>query len=432
MAKDPLNNKKINKSTLFIFLGFITLFILGIMAYSLRTNDIPSICPYPDGKNFAFTITADPDVDKLEKDKLIYEFLTKVGLRTTIAVWVKDSTRSTGIPDTAIPDKNGDSCERKDYLKYMQELQKRGFEIAMHTVSSGNDYREETIKGYEKFKEYFGAYPKINIMHSTNLENVYWGKKVVENGLLRKLISLFTKHGDYPYGGEIPQSKYFWGDILKEKTKYVRLWGTSDINTLKFNPSMPYHNPKKPYVNYWFSFSNAFDVEGFNQLLSKKNIERLIKERGASIVYLHFYSFVSNGKLNATFKSRIKTLTRQKDGWFVPASTLLDRLLLMKKVKLTVNGSELFVTNFNHVDVDSITVLVQPNEVLYNPKSIQMKANGEGEIVLKSLKPGETSMLFRDRKLMEPRNEYPTTFEKLNMIFQRSLVYIKRNQGELF
>ena len=428
MSENPFNLKKIlKKSTVIFFFVFLTLFFLGIIVYSLRTKNGPSISPYPDGKNFAFTITADPDYNKLKNDILIYDFFTEVGLRTTIAVWVKNSTRSTGIPGILDYKQYGDSCERDDYLKYMQDLQKRGFEIALHTVSSGNDYREETIKGYELFKDYFGAYPSINIMHSTNLENVYWGKKVVENGLIRSFIGLFADRANIPYEGEVQQSKYFWGDILKQKTKYVRLWGTSDINTFKFNPIMPYHNPNKPYVNYWFSFSDGRDVDIFNQLISEENIKRLINERGASIVYVHFYSFVSNGQLNETFKNRIITLTQQKDGWFVPATTLLDRLLLMKKVRLTGNGNAFFVTNFNGCNVDGVTSLVHPNEVLYNSRGIQMKANDEGEIILDSLKPGETSMFFRDRKFIDPKHEYPTSLEKLNMILQRFLVYIKHN-----
>ena len=98
-------------------------------------------------------------------------------------------------------------------------------------------------------------------MHSNNLENIYWGKKVVNSLILQKFIGILSKKSRLPYSGENPESKYFWGDILKANTKYVRLWGTSDINTLKFNHSMPYHDSKKPYVNYWFSFSDGYDVD---------------------------------------------------------------------------------------------------------------------------------------------------------------------------
>lgn len=421
-----MRNSMIKKLGVFSFL-LMVLLLLGIVTYSLIFKDGPSICPYPDGKNFAFTITADPDGGKLENARIIYDFLTEAGLRTTIAVWVEEPTRLTGVPDIARPKYGGDSCDRYSYLKYIQDLQRRGFEIALHTVSSGNDYSEVTLNGYERFKEYFETYPKINIMHSTNLENIYWGKKVANNVLLRQFIGLLTNKANLSYSGEVVQSKYFWGDTLKQKTKYVRLWGTSDINTLKFNPSMPYHDPQKSYVNYWFSFSDGFDVNIFNSMLSAKNIKRLIKERGASIVYLHFYSFMNNGKLNETFKSRIKYIAQQKDGWFVPASTLLDRLLAMKKVRLEVHDNSLVITNFNLFKVDGVTVLVHPYEVLYNSMGIPLKANREGEIVLDSLSQGETCLLMRDRKWLEQKNEYPTFLEKVKMVFQRGLVYLSHN-----
>jgi hypothetical protein len=418
----------LKKSRVLFFFVFLALLFLGIAALKLRTKSGPSVSPYPDGKNFAFTITADPDDNRLEKDKLIYDFFTEVGLRTTIAVWVKEPTRSTGVPGIPIPREKGDSCERDDYLRYMQELQKRGFEIALHTVSSGNDYRKETIKGYEKFKDYFGAYPNINIMHSTNLENVYWGKKVAEKGLIRYLIGLLADRGNIPYSGEVLQSKYFWGDILKQKTKYVRLWGTSDINTLKLNPSMPYHNPKKPYVNYWFSFSDGFNAAIFNKLISDENIKRLVNERGSCIVYTHFASgFVKKGGLDQTFKKQMEKIAQERDGWFVPASELLDRLLLMKNVTLTTSKNAFLVANLNSCVVAGVTVLVHPNEVLFNSRGISMAANEEGEIVLESLKPGETYILLRDRKFIDFKNEYPTFLEKLNMLLQRSLVYLKHN-----
>ena len=73
------------------------------------------------------------------------------------------------------------------------------------------------------------------------------------------------------------------------------------------------------------------------------------------------------------------------NGWFVPATTLLDRLLLMKKVRLRVSKHALFVTNFNSCNVDGITVLVHPNEVLYNARGIAIKANEEGDFDLKIL-----------------------------------------------
>ena len=98
-------------------------------------------------------------------------------------------------------------------------------------------------------------------------------------------------------------------------------------NTMKMCPMMPYHDPQKPYVNYWFASTDGSTVESFNNRVSEKHQDTLMKEAGACIMYTHFaFGFKDNGKLNSRFKSLIKTLGR-KNGWFVPVSTLLDHLL---------------------------------------------------------------------------------------------------------
>ena len=164
---------------------------------------------------------------------------------------------------------------------------------------------------------------------------------------------------DIPYSGEVPSSKYFWGDILQQKTKYVRLFGTRDINTLQFNPSMPYHDPEKPYVNYWFSYSDGFGIDGFNNLITKDHVDKLVKARGACIAYTHFaHGFVREGKLNKTFQLRISYLVSKPGGWFIPASELLDRLLLMKKVILLKGQDCFMVVNLNDVKIEGVTLIV--------------------------------------------------------------------------
>ena len=99
---------------------------------------------------------------------------------------------------------------------------------------------------------------------------------------------------------------------------------------------MPWHDSKKPYVNYWFSSSDGHDVNLFNNLLSSDNLNKLESEGGACIVYTHFASgFVDkNGNLNQDFKDRIDDLA-SRGGWFVPCGVLLDYLLERKKRKKT-------------------------------------------------------------------------------------------------
>jgi hypothetical protein len=328
----------------------------------------------------------------------------------------------------------GTTCENKDYLAYIQELHKRGFEIALHGVSGGNDYREETAAGYKKFEQLFGEYPKINIMHSNNLENVYWGTKVIESELLRKIIGIFHKRANWPYSGEDPKSPFFWGDILKEKTKYVRLLGTSDINTLKFNPSMPYHDTNKPYVNYWFSFSDGYLRPWFKKLISDKNIAKLVAERGASIVYTHFAYFTKKDKsgiyrLDEDFKRQIAKISQQKDGWFVPVSVLLDRLLLMKNVLLYTTDESMTIVNANAESIEGLTILIKPGEILYDIRSRKFEANEEGEVVVGDLGPSQSVTLFRQASDNYLQRKYPGFVEGMNMLFQRAFILIFYHKG---
>ena len=94
---------KYSTSLKFRYSLFVILAILLTItvACPVRTDNKPILSPYPFGANFAFTITEDPDASWFDEAKLVYDFLEKKGLRTTIAVWVRKATRSNGIPDVA-------------------------------------------------------------------------------------------------------------------------------------------------------------------------------------------------------------------------------------------------------------------------------------------------------------------------------------------
>ena len=130
----------------------------------------PRICisPYPDGKSFAFTVIDDTDRSTLEICKPVYEHLISLGLRTTKTVWVKEAAVKKEADDY------GDTTERGDYLEYLNELQLKGYEIALHNVSSGDNLREDILEGVDRFRMQFGEYPSINVMHDKNKENLYF------------------------------------------------------------------------------------------------------------------------------------------------------------------------------------------------------------------------------------------------------------------
>jgi hypothetical protein len=191
---------------------------------------------------------------------------------------------------------------------------------------------------------------------------------------------------------------------------------------------MPYHDADKPYVNYWFSFTDGKNLDIFNKLIEEKNINSLRKERGASIVYVHFASgFIQDNKLNNMFKERMTALSKHSDGWFVPATTLLNRLLEMKYVKLEKYKNKIFITNYNGVTVYGLTVMVSPGTIYFNQNGDKFIANEEGEIVIEKLLSGDTVVLSKKSIGQVQEKMSLGLLEEINALFQRSLVYIKHN-----
>jgi hypothetical protein len=280
---------------------------------------------WPLNKKFAFTIIDDTDNSTIENVKPIYEYLFSKNIKTTKTVWIYPSR-------TAF---KGQTIQDKDYLEFLLKIEREGFEIQLHNIGSGIFKRYEILLGFNIFKETFGRYPTLQINHSSNPDNIYWGYKRYGT-ILRFLIKLFKGKTRRFYGDEI-ESDYFWGDLSKKNIKYIRNRVFNGINTLYYDPQMPYMEKNKIYSNYWFSSSDGHTVEEFNNLITKENIDKLIKKNGLCIVYTHFAEgfLEQNGEVNRTFRENIDYLSSQ-NGWFAPASEILDHLLKNNE-KNTVN-----------------------------------------------------------------------------------------------
>ena len=165
----------------------------------------------------------------------------------------------------------------------------------------------------------------MQVNHSLNQDNLYWGRHLYSNSLLRWAGGFFIRQ---PFSGHDPESPYFWGDIAKQRIQFVRRFSFSEINLYAVVPAMPYRLADKPYVNYWFPTANGNRVVEFEQLLTKENIDRLEREGGVCLVYAHLGSgsFNKNGGVDPRFEARIKELVSH-DGWFVPASQILEFLM---------------------------------------------------------------------------------------------------------
>jgi len=282
---------------------------------------------FPKNKKFAFSVFDDTDKSTIDNVKPIYDLLHKLKIYTTKSVWVYPSK------ETEKSVNKGSSLRDQKYLSFVNSLKNNGFEIGFHGVKGGSSKRKEIIKRVEEFRKIIKNFPKTYANHAGNKESIYWGKYRLNSPLLRFLYTIITFKRKQIFEGHLKDSKYFWGDIAKNNINYVRNFVFSGINTLKYNPSMPYHDPKKHYVNFWFSSSDGHDVNAFNKLLSEKNINQLEKEGGVCIVYTHFANdFVKDGKINSNTQKVLTNLSK-RNGWFVPISTLLDFLENKRKSK---------------------------------------------------------------------------------------------------
>jgi len=274
---------------------------------------------WPGGRRFAFTVVDDTDCSTLQNVKPVYDLLTNLGIYTTKTVWPLNPIEK--------PLLGGSTLEDSDYRDWVLRLQDAGVEIASHGTTDHPSLRERTLQGLTYYHQVIGTYPKVYIVHVGQQEGMYWGEDRL-SGSARWLYKLIhrLKGRDRAYYGHVESSPYFWGDVCRERITYVRNLVFSEINTLKMDPAMPYHNPRRPYVRYWFSASDGANVESFCRLLSESNQDRLLESGGACIVYTHFASgFTENGRLHAEFKRLMERLAGLP-GWFVPVSTLLDHL----------------------------------------------------------------------------------------------------------
>ena len=273
---------------------------------------------WPEGKRFAFTVFDDPDAQTLETGRPVYELLAELGFRTTKAVW---PVRGGGIPSD-----RGETCAEDHYREWAAQVQARGFEIGYHNATSHTSTREETRDGLDAFAKHFGAFPAAMANHYACDESIYFGPERL-SGWRRALYDVITRGRNRRYRGHVPDDPLFWGDLCRERVKYVRNFVYRDIDTLAACPWMPYHDRARPFVNYWFAATGGDDVRGFVECLAEPQQERLEASGGACLMFAHFgHGFVEHGRLHRGFVRVMERLAR-RGGWFVPVTTLLDYLL---------------------------------------------------------------------------------------------------------
>ncbi|HLW51624.1 MAG TPA: hypothetical protein VKW06_02175 [Candidatus Angelobacter sp.] len=279
---------------------------------------------FPSNKTFAFSIFDDTDNSTLANIRPVYRMLRELGFRTTKSVW----------PLAVAPGARfgGDTLQDCEYLRFIQELQHDGFEIGLHNVRSGSSPREIVHRGLEEFRVRLGEYPRTHANHCDNFENIYWGSGRLSRTSTRFAYNLGTRYRhNWNFRGHVPGSEYFWGDLCRNHIRFVRNFVFDEVNLERVNPTLPYHDESKPFVNYWFSSCEGGDVSKFCDTLSEENQDRLVAESGICIMYTHFASgFAWRGMPDPGFTRLMRRLSRL-NGWFVPVSELLEFLVKEKK-----------------------------------------------------------------------------------------------------
>jgi hypothetical protein len=273
---------------------------------------------WPKGHKFAFTVVDDTDSATIENVKPVYDLLAGLGLKTTKTAWVFRGGNSGS--------NSASTCEDREYLDWLLSLQAQGFEIAFHNAAPSTSQREKTRLGLERFGELFGPQPILFCNHGNCEENLYWGEARL-SGWRRILYNLVTRGRKRSIGhGHADGDPLFWGDLCKQHVRYVRNFVFDDLDALTVCPEQPYHDPSRPYVNFWFTSADGADLERFLANFTVKRLERLEDTGGLCIAYAHFaYEFVENGTVNAEFRKRLEFLATL-NGWFAPASQVLDYL----------------------------------------------------------------------------------------------------------
>ena len=282
------------------------------------TPTLPRPISWPHGHRFALTIVDDTDAAHVDNVKPVYDLLARLGMRTTKLVWLFQGESSAVI--------HGSSCDDPAYLAWVLALQQQGFEIGLHNAAPVTSLRERTCQALERFRALFGPQAPIHCNHTGCLEGIYWGDARL-SGWRRPLYNLLTRGQRRGlFRGHIAGDPLFWGDLCQVYVRYVRNFVFDELNTLAVCPEMPYHDPAKPYVNFWFASTEGPTLRSFLRHFTVQNIDRLVAEGGLCIAYVHFAKgFAPNGRVEPEFRQRLEYIASQ-DGWFAPASEVLDYL----------------------------------------------------------------------------------------------------------
>jgi len=275
---------------------------------------------WPDGKRAAFTVFDDTDNTTLENGPPVYRHLTELGLRITKSVWPSAPTERQRVGGSTLAD--------PAYLEWVRSLQRDGHEIGYHNATDHPSTRGQTIEALDRFEELFGAPPRVGADHSGNIEALYWGPKrltgvrALAYGRAQKVM----RPNRPDFSGEDPTSEYFWGDVCRERITYWRNFCFDEIDLFRVSPRMPYHDSRRPYVNYWFTSTDGSTGPRFVRHLTPEGLDRLESGGGLCVMYTHFgVGFAPGGRLDPEFARAMEEVA-SRSFWVAPVSEVLDHV----------------------------------------------------------------------------------------------------------
>ena len=335
-----------------------------------------------------FTITDDTDASRLPTVRAVYDVLAAHRVRVTRTVWAFAPEEPCGIPPLPARMQRGVTLEDAAYLRYCEQLGEQGFEIALHGASAGNNRRARTERAFARLDRHF---PRswTYICHAKNAENPYWQEKTVARGPLRVPSRWFGRA--HACSGEDPASPYFWGDLCRERVRYIRLFRTREPDVLAANPSMPYFEREKPYVRGWFSACKR----SFARVTELDVLAALERDWGLCVLYQYLdrWADPATGVARPEFVAGVRRLAGRPRLWCDTATRLLDRLRLLHGVLLAARGQTLWLVNTNAAPVEALQV-----ETAARPARAEPGVFVEpGVVVVAALAAGEMRALEMDR-----------------------------------
>ena len=330
-------------------------------------------------------ITDDPDNASFTQFKAVYDLLSELGLSTTRAMWVYEQQEPTGTPPLDIsfsaPLLTDGAC-----LDYCKHLSRNGFEICLHGASSGNNSRNKMAAALELLEREIAA-SRTYICHSKNAENLYWDSKCTDNPVFSFFLRQYTRNQCF---GEIENSAYFWGDYCRQKIDYIRLFRTRSVNTLAFNPSMPYHDFSKPYVNFWFSATKGY----LPRLFTPQSIDVLCREHGASILYQYLHRYADDsGNIRDDVRECFERLAGDRRIFFRPATELLDRLRQARLLYPVRFKGRSYIINASRNSFDSVQIKLESGDSVTTASPQQGWKFHPDRVIIEKLPPLSVSGL---------------------------------------